>query len=177
MEAPVSGSKAPAEQGLLIFLTAGDASLYEQVGKELDAMGKAKFHFGDVGKGTEMKLAVNMIMGTMLCSLGEGMELTRANGIEPGKLLEVLGLGVMNCPLFTLKGPAMAKVQEDASQPLPPAFPLKHAQKDMGFAVDLGKTVGVDLPVAEAANGRYVEALKHHADEDFSAVIKRQRKS
>ena len=46
LEAPVSGSKAPAEQGALIFMAAGDKALYEKVAGPLDVMGKAHFFLG-----------------------------------------------------------------------------------------------------------------------------------
>ena len=75
LEAPVSGSKVPAEQGQLIFLSAGDKALYEQVKPQLEVMGKAHYYFGPTGKGTEMKLVVNMIMGSMMTSLCEGITL------------------------------------------------------------------------------------------------------
>lgn len=107
LEAPVSGSKAPAAQGQLIFLAAGDEGLYVERAADFDAMGKAKFYFGAIGGGTRVKLAVNMVMGTMLASLGEGLALTSAAGIAPKLLLEVLDLGAMACPLFKLKGPKM----------------------------------------------------------------------
>nr|KJB70190.1 hypothetical protein B456_011G065100 [Gossypium raimondii] len=63
LEAPVSGSKKPAEDGQLIFLTAGDRSLYELVSPLLDILGKSRFYLGEVGNGAAMKLVVNMIMG------------------------------------------------------------------------------------------------------------------
>ncbi|KAK9858016.1 hypothetical protein WJX84_011123, partial [Apatococcus fuscideae] len=47
LEAPVSGSKQPAEQGTLIFLTGGDESLFQRSGPLLDIMGKAKFFLGE----------------------------------------------------------------------------------------------------------------------------------
>lgn len=50
LEAPVSGSKKPAEDGALIFLCAGDRSLYEQSMKALEVMGKKHLFLGDVGK-------------------------------------------------------------------------------------------------------------------------------
>ena len=87
LEAPVSGSKGPAEAGQLIFLTAGDAAVKEAAEADLEAMGKATFYFGEevgvsaatVGlgcgcagsdgsnccweqRGSKMKLVVNMIM-------------------------------------------------------------------------------------------------------------------
>lgn len=59
LEAPVSGSKAPAEQGKLIFLTAGDEALFTAVSAPLAAMGKAQYYLGEVGAGAKMKLVVN----------------------------------------------------------------------------------------------------------------------
>lgn len=48
LEAPVSGSKAPAEKGQLIFLCGGDKELYEQATPLLKVMGKAQFLLGEV---------------------------------------------------------------------------------------------------------------------------------
>ena len=53
----MSGSKAPAEQGTLIFLCGGDQKVFDMVGQDLDAMGKAKHLFGPVGKGTEVRVS------------------------------------------------------------------------------------------------------------------------
>jgi 3-hydroxyisobutyrate dehydrogenase-like beta-hydroxyacid dehydrogenase len=69
LEAPVSGSKKPAIDGQLIFLAAGDESLFDECKPAFDVMGKEAIFLGDVGAGARMKLAVNMIMGTMMCAL------------------------------------------------------------------------------------------------------------
>eukprot|EP00951_Prasinocladus_malaysianus_P008498 scaffold61732_cov25-Prasinocladus_malaysianus.AAC.1 len=61
MEAPVSGSKGPAEAGQLIFLGAGNKKLYESVQHPLEVMGKASFYLGAVGAGSSMKLVVNQV--------------------------------------------------------------------------------------------------------------------
>ncbi|KVH92925.1 3-hydroxyisobutyrate dehydrogenase-related, conserved site-containing protein, partial [Cynara cardunculus var. scolymus] len=65
LEAPVSGSKKPAEDGQLIFLTAGD-----------------------VGNGAAMKLVVNMIMGSMMTSFAEGLLLGEKVGLDPNVVVE-----------------------------------------------------------------------------------------
>mmetsp|Transcript_10674 Transcript_10674/g.27161 ORF Transcript_10674/g.27161 Transcript_10674/m.27161 type:complete len:297 (-) Transcript_10674:14-904(-) len=171
LEAPVSGSKVPAEQGQLIFLCAGDEPLYESVAAELEIMGKASFFFGPVGAGTKMKLVVNMIMGEQLAAIGEGLALCDAAGLSQTQLIDVLKLGVMNSPLLGLKGPKM--VAGDFA----PHFPLTHAQKDMQFSLGLADAVGVDLPVAKAANARYAQAKQAgRGDDDFAAVITAQTK-
>jgi len=170
LEAPVSGSKAPAAQGQLIFLAAGDKALYEERAADLDAMGKAKFFFGAVGGGTRVKLAVNMIMGTMLSSLGEGLALTKAAGIEAKLLLDVLDLGAMACPLFKLKGPKML------ASDYAPAFPLKHARKDVRLALGLGSSLGLGMPVAAAADVAMLGAVESGlGDQDFAAVFQTQQ--
>lgn len=68
LEAPVSGSKKPAIDGTLIFLCAGDEALYKECKAAFDIMGKASFFLGAVGAGARMKLVVNMVMGSMMCT-------------------------------------------------------------------------------------------------------------
>jgi glyoxylate/succinic semialdehyde reductase len=164
LEAPVSGSKVPAEQGQLIFLCGGEQTVFENVKAGLDLMGKASFLFGPVGKGSQVKLIVNMVMGTMLCAFGEGVALCDAADLPVDKLIEVFSLGAMANPMFKLKGPNMMK-GEYATH-----FPLKHAQKDIRFALGLGDQLGVSMPTSAAANEQYKMARNEHGDEDFSAV-------
>lgn len=91
LEAPVSGSKGPAEQGSLIFLTAGERSVYAGAKDAFAAMGKRSFFLGEeVGNGTRMKLIVNQVMSTTLVALAEGVALAEATGIGVSDLLEVL---------------------------------------------------------------------------------------
>ena len=170
LEAPVSGSKVQADTGNLIFLCGGDEDVYKSNIPALEAMGKAKFFFGDVGTGSKMKLVVNMIMGTMLTSFSEGMDLCKASGLDQNKLLEVLDLGAMANPLFKAKGPNMINANYD------PHFPLKHAQKDLQLAINLASENGIALPTVEVANEQYKSVLDSCGDEDFCAIYKADRK-
>lgn len=166
LEAPVSGSKKPAEDGTLIFLTAGDQALYDAVASPLDVMGKASFFLGEVGAGANMKLVVNMIMGSMMVAFAEGLALAQQAGLKQKDLLDVLGLGAIAAPMFAMKGPGMIAGK------FPPAFPLKHQQKDMRLAIQLGDQHAQTLPVAAAANAAYLQARGQGlGDEDFSAVL------
>ena len=69
LEAPVSGTRKPAEDGTLIILAAGDKSLYDEALPAFEIMGKMSPYLGEVGQGAKMKLVVNMIMGGMLSIL------------------------------------------------------------------------------------------------------------
>lgn len=179
LEAPVSGSKAPAANGQLIFLCGGDPALYEasEVQADLGAMGKASYLIGNtVGSGTKMKLVANMIMGTMLTSLGEGLCLCDNAGIDQDTLIEVLGLGAMANPMFHMKGPSIMTKSHH-----PPNFPLKHATKDMRLAIALAENIGLDveasLPVSSAATREFDRALElGWGDDDFSAVCEQRPK-
>ncbi|KAK7402259.1 hypothetical protein VNO78_14381 [Psophocarpus tetragonolobus] len=166
LEAPVSGSKKPAEDGQLIFLTAGDRDLYERVAPLLDIMGKSKFYLGDVGNGAAMKLIVNMIMGSMMASFSEGLLLSEKVGLDPDVLVQVVSQGAISAPMYSTKGPSMIQSL------YPTAFPLKHQQKDLRLALGLAESVSQPIPIAAAANELYKVAKSQGlSDQDFSAVI------
>lgn len=165
LEAPVSGSKKPAEDGQLVILAAGEKALYEEAIPAFNVLGKKSFFLGQVGNGAKMKLVVNMIMGSMLNAFSEGLVLADKSGLDPHSLLDVLDLGGIANPMFRLKGPTM--IQNSYS----PAFPLKHQQKDMRLALTLGDENAVSMPVAAAANETYKKARSMGlGDLDFSAV-------
>ncbi|XAR67610.1 hypothetical protein NMG60_11002440 [Bertholletia excelsa] len=166
LEAPVSGSKKPAEDGQLIFLTAGDRPLFDAVAPLLDIMGKSRFYLGDVGNGAAMKLVVNMIMGSMMASFSEGLILSEKVGLDPSVLVEVVSQGAISAPMYSMKGPTMVQSL------YPTAFPLKHQQKDLRLALGLAESVSQPTPIAAAANELYKLAKSYGlSDQDFSAVL------
>eukprot|EP01041_Mallomonas_annulata_P009767 gene9767-20309_t len=176
LEAPVSGSKVPAEQGQLIFLCGGDEMVFQDISPALNVMGKANFFFGQVGQGSRMKIAVNMVMGSMLGALAEGMALCEHTALSTEKLLQVLDLGAMGCALFRAKGPVMvAAANNNHDKGYDTNFPLKHQQKDMKFAIDLAQSADLSVPIAVAANEQYMSVLERHGDDDFSAVVESYR--
>lgn len=171
LEAPVSGSKAPAAMGVLIFLCAGSKSLFDEiVDNGLNVMGKASHYFGaEVGFGTRAKLVVNSLMGTMVAAFGEGLALAENVGLDPTTIIEVISQGAITSPVYGLKGPKMI-VKNHA-----PNFPLKHAHKDMKLACDMAKEAGVEFSVMSSAEGLFARARADQeldvADQDFSAVF------
>lgn len=173
LEAPVSGSKGPAEQGTLIMICAGNKNLYDEIAEtDLTKVGKASFYLGEVGQGSRMKIAVNMVMGQMMVAMAEGVSLTEASQLDPAAFVEILGLGAMACGMFKGKGPNMLK------DSYPTQFPLKHQAKDVHLAMELGKEVGQPLPQCCATDQTFKAAVdKGHGDEDFSAVVAAVRRA
>lgn len=87
-----------------------------------------------------MKLIVNSVMGSMMASFAEGLSLTDKAGLDQDLLLQIISLGAINTPMYALKGPNMIKGN------FPPAFPLKHQQKDMRLALALGRVIWSRTP-------------------------------
>jgi glyoxylate/succinic semialdehyde reductase len=143
----------------------------------LAPLAKRTFYLGDAGAGAHMKLIVNMIMASMLTSLAEGLELAQAAGVSKESLIDVIGEGAMACPMFALKGPAMASDPPKYQT----AFPLKHQAKDLRLAMALAEEFGVPegrLRLSKEANELFAEANEIGlGDADFSAVQEAVRRS
>jgi 3-hydroxyisobutyrate dehydrogenase-like beta-hydroxyacid dehydrogenase len=166
LEAPVAGSRKPAEDAVLTIMTAGDRGLFDVALAVLEKLGKKILYLGDTGNATRMKLANNLVMGGMLTALCEGMALASKSGLDTAQLLEVLDSGAVSNPMFRLKGPQIA-----ANSEFPAAFPLKHMQKDLRLALRLAEEVGQPLFATATVNELFKTALSQGlGDADFAAV-------
>jgi 3-hydroxyisobutyrate dehydrogenase-like beta-hydroxyacid dehydrogenase len=166
LEAPVAGSRKPAEDATLIIMTAGDHELFDSALPILEKMGKKILFLGETGKASRMKLANNLVMCGMLTALSEGIALAAGSGLDSAQLLEVLDSGAVTNPMFRLKGPQIA-----ANKEFPTAFPLKHMQKDLRLALQLAEEVGQPLFVTATINELYKKALAENlGDADFAAI-------
>lgn len=170
LEAPVSGTKKPAIDGTLIVLAAGDRTLYDDVAVAFSAMSKAHYYLGQAGQGARMKLVLNLMMGQMMAGLCEGMALGQQCGLDGETILEIVAAGAMANPMFAIKGPMLLHGEYATS------FPLKHMQKDLHLAANLGHELGQPLPCTAAANEAFLRArAEGHADADFSALYETVR--
>lgn len=166
LEAPVAGSRKPAEDATLTVLAAGDRELFDRSLPALEKMGKKILFLGGVGHGARMKLANNLVMSGMLTALCEGMALASGSGLDTAQFLEVLDSGAVANPMFRLKGAQIA-----ANKDFPTAFPLKHMQKDLRLALRLAEEVGQPLFATATVNELFKKALAEGLGEsDFAAV-------
>ena len=107
----------------------------------------------------------------MVAAFGEALALSESVGLDANKMIEIIGQGAIQSPVYALKGPKMI-VNDHA-----PNFPLKHAHKDMALASAMAKEAGVEYSVMDQAEtlfraARNDEELKV-ADLDFSAVFEK----
>ncbi|XP_063415180.1 cytokine-like nuclear factor N-PAC [Mytilus trossulus] len=168
LESPVVGSRVPALEGQLIILASGDRKLFDDCYTCFEAIAKKFLFLGpEIGGATRMKLIVNMIMGTTMASLAEGMAMAEKVGLDQEDVAEVLSLGSLSCPTVIHKSQAILNQKYD------PHFPLMHQQKDLRLALLLGDKVEQPLYVASAANELYKKARRlGYAESDIAAVYR-----
>jgi 3-hydroxyisobutyrate dehydrogenase/2-hydroxy-3-oxopropionate reductase len=104
LEAPMTGSKAGAEKGTLLFMTGGRREVHEELMPVLMAMGAKAIYCGDTGQGSTMKLIGNTIISFMLEGLCEGVVVGRRAGLSIDTMLEVIAASGFASPYYAFKG-------------------------------------------------------------------------
>ena len=163
VDAPVSGSKGPAEHGQLLILASGPLAAQPVVGPAFDAIGRKTVWLGEAGAGSRMKLAVNAYMSILIEGLAEALELADLLDIDQTKLADAIEGGPLDAPI------ADAKLHKMEEGDYAPEFPLEWALKDVDLAL---QAAGSDaLPVLAALSRQWRSAVEAgHGREDFSAA-------
>lgn len=166
VDAPVLGTKQPAEQGQLIVLASGPDEAREKCQPVFDAIGSKTLWLGEAGAGSRLKLVVNNWILGLLATLAETISLARATGVDPNDFLETIEGGPLGLPYAQMKGRMM--IEED----FPTSFSAKLARKDVGLVLEAAGAEGLHLALAEAVAARFDEAINAgYGEEDMSAIF------
>ena len=104
VEAPLSGSRKPAEAGTLIVLAAArDDRLIDRVQPLFNAIGKGTLRCGAPPEAMRMKLANNLLLITLLVGLAQAFTFARALGLDPQRFAELVSIGPMANDVFRVK--------------------------------------------------------------------------
>lgn len=167
LDAPVSGSKAPAAEAQLLFLVGGEKKDLDQVKPMLDKMGKDAVHVGPHGKGSAMKIMINQLLGQSMLAFSESLNLGMAMGIDKKTGMDILLKTPVTAPILDV---FRYRIEENNYEP---NFPLKHLQKDLHLFTETAYEYGQPSPLTNTAKEVYGLAKhKNMADLDFSAVFK-----
>ena len=165
VDAPVLGTRQPAEEGKLVVLASGAEDALDALVPLFDAVGTRTLRLGEAGRATRLKLAVNTWVLTVVEGAAETIALAESLGIDPQLILDAVDGGGLDLPYFRLKANMMFERR------FPPAFTLELAAKDARLAVEAGERNGADLPAARAIAQRMAEAARAgHGEEDMAAV-------
>ncbi|HEY9049348.1 MAG TPA: NAD(P)-dependent oxidoreductase [Ohtaekwangia sp.] len=162
LDAPVSGSVKQAEEGQLVIMVGGEASILHQAKPVLERMGKLVIHIGDTGSGNTAKLAINILLGFHAQGLAEAVLFAQQHGVKPENFITIFNNSALGNIFGKIKGDAIINNQYQA------AFALKHIAKDLRLA----KAEGLTTPLGEVAHNSFQQAETKFGEEDIIAIIK-----
>lgn len=163
IDAPVSGSIKPAEEGTLIIMAGGPEEAFEKAKPFFDVIGKRTLHLGANGSGSLAKLAINYFLGLNLQGLAETVLFAKDNGIKTDDMLTIINEGA--CANAVTKGKSASILNNE----FPAAFALKHLTKDLRLAAAQGLKTPLFPPLLEAFEGALQVGL---GEEDVMAIFK-----
>jgi 3-hydroxyisobutyrate dehydrogenase len=163
VDAPVSGSKGPAEQGQLLILASGPAAAADTVRPVFDILGRKTVWLGEAGQGSVVKLVVNTYMSILIEGVAETMELADRFGISHEQLADAIEGGPLDAPIADAKLHKMDRGDYAAE------FPLEWALKDVDLAIS---AAGGQAPPLLAALSRqwHTAVAAGHGRQDISAA-------
>lgn len=165
VDAPVAGSKIPAEKGELLFLVGGDNKDVERCRPLFDIMGKKTVYAGEAGMGSALKMLFNLLLGAGMAAFAEALNLGESIGFSKETLFEIL-IGSPVVPAFI-----QGKRGKIESGDFAPEFPLKWMHKDLQLASVTAYEQQAAIPVAAAIKEIFALAMRGgYGDNDFSAI-------
>jgi 3-hydroxyisobutyrate dehydrogenase len=171
LDAPVTGSRTHSAAGELRFLVGGTVAALERARPVLSAMGKTITHVGPSSSGAMIKLINNFVCGVQVSSLAEAIAMIERSGLDRARALEVLTHGAPGSPLVRTLSERMTAADYT------PNFFLKLMAKDLGYAIQEGRGLSVDLATATAALGDFQKGIDSGLGEsDMAAVVEPLRK-
>ena len=165
VDAPVLGTRGPAEAGQLLVLAAGPEEVRRGIEPVLDAIGSRTVWVGEEpGAATRLKLVCNSWVLAVTHGTAEALALADGLGVDPQDFLDAVEGGALDMGYLRIKADAIR------SRDFTPNFAVATAEKDARLIVAAGEEAGVRLDVAAAGAERLRRAAElGHADEDMAA--------
>ncbi|MDQ3871920.1 MAG: 2-hydroxy-3-oxopropionate reductase [Chloroflexota bacterium] len=166
LDAPVSGGDVGAQQGTLSIMVGGEEADFERAKPLFEVLGKTVVHVGEHGAGQVVKACNQVVVGITFAAVSEALVLGSKAGVEPEKILDVLGGGLAANRVMEMRRKNF--LEHDFT----PGFRIDLHHKDLNIALETGDAYGVPLPVTGLVQ-QYFRALraKGHGNYDHSGVL------
>ena len=165
VDAPVLGTRKPAEDGTLVVLASGPDDVRERCAPVFDAIGSKTLWVGAAGQASRLKLVANLWVATATAGVAEVLSLAGGLGLDPELFFRAVAGGGTDMPYVHLKGGAMLAGN------FAPSFSMEGAAKDTRLIVEAASEAGLELPVAQAVAGQFAAGVAAgHADLDMAAT-------
>ena len=166
VDSPMTGSKAGAESGTLLFMIGGDEQAVEKLKPLYAAMGKKIFRMGETGKGQSAKLVMNLQIALIYEGFAEALTLAAKLGVDAEQLGALINSSMVKSGVIEYKLPFVLGRDFSAN------FPLRLMRKDIRLALEAAKEARVKLPGLETVEEIYDVAIEEgHADLDYAATL------
>jgi hypothetical protein len=147
-DAPIARTRQAAEDGTLSVMVGADAALFEKLKPLIATFATDITLCGTVGAGQVVKILNNMVLMQTVVALGEALETAKRAGLDGKVVFETLAKG--SADSFALRNHGMKAMLPDVFPER--AFSTEYARKDISYALDLAKSVGIKLQGAELAD-------------------------
>jgi 3-hydroxyisobutyrate dehydrogenase-like beta-hydroxyacid dehydrogenase len=164
VEAPVLGSVKQADTGTLVALAAGDDDAVIQAEPVLRAFASRVMRAGGVGKGSALKLVMNLLVGGLTELLAESIVLAERAGLSRDVVRDTLLDSVLASPFVGYKAPQLLE------RSYSPLFTTRLMLKDLNLVLHLATELGLTLPATTTIRDIYAKAADEHAEQDFASV-------
>ena len=148
LDAPISGSTATLAEGKASIMVGGDKAAFERVQPVLLAIGPKVTYIGANGLAVQMKLAINLVLMVEVIAFCEGVALAEKGGVTREVAVDAMLKSVVASPVLGYRGPFIL----EGKMPEIPLADVNLQQKDMLLVLELGRKLGVPVPLAAAAN-------------------------
>jgi len=146
VDAPVSGSISTLEAGRLTIMVGGDEDAFERLRPVLLAVGSTVRRIGGNGQALVMKIGINLSLHVQMVAFCEGLLLAEKEGIEREVAVDAMLSSVIASPMLKYRGPFVLQQPEQAW------FDVNMMQKDMAYALELGRRLDVPMPTTAVSN-------------------------
>ncbi len=169
MDAPLIVGKDGVANRSLEVLASGASEAYEEVRPLLDTFGDTVVYTGELGTGTVIKLAHNLVRRGIGLAIGEGIVLAAKAGVEPQLLWDCMhwGLEVQLHQLAKTFSETVFRGNYEA----PASFDIALSRKDVGLATELGRQHNVPMPIAALVEQIMVQAISRGWSDQSTASL------
>ena len=167
LDSPVTGSTGGAEKATLTFMVGGDKAVFERAKPYMEIMGKLFYYCGPAGQGLKAKVTQNLVGASIMQSFAEGLVLAAKAGIAPELMIEILENSAAKSGIASYKAPFIL------NRDFVTNFSAKWMHKDVGFALDLAKSLDLPLPMTAVTHQMLQATIaKGWGDDDFCSTIR-----
>ena len=154
LEGCMASSITQARDGTLYLMLGGEKTTYDKVEELLGKLSVNKRYVGTSGKAAQVKALVNMVMNINTAGLAEGLGLADSLGLDINTVMEIFSQTGANSRVLETDGEDMRDRDHECY------FSAAHAAKDSGIALALGRSEGLNLPMAAASKAQFEKMVE-----------------